>query len=254
MDVHDKETRSYNMSCIKGKNTKPEETVRKALFSKGFRYRKNDKRLPGTPDIVLPKYKTVIFVNGCFWHVHKNCRYFVVPKTNTEFWINKIKANAERDNHKAAQLEELGWRVITIWECELKKENIDKTIEKLVKQIKQSSKENEFYSFAVRFYDMLNDPKADYLMLENDLGKECGDLGFDMDAGESFINQYSKDAFHKADTLERIINDVDSVELLGNGIYSKWRYITHWAESSLLSEDNKKWFLIVLNRLIELTS
>lgn len=85
MDVHDKETRSYNMSCIKGKNTRPEEIVRKYLFSQGFRYRKNDKRLPGTPDIVLPKYKTVIFVNGCFWHGHKNCKCFVVPKTNTDF-------------------------------------------------------------------------------------------------------------------------------------------------------------------------
>ena len=112
----------------------------------------------------------------------------------------------------------------------------------------------DIHSFAVRFYDMFNDPKADYLKLENDLGKDCGNLGFDMDAGESFIEQYSKDAFHKADTLERIINDVDSVDILCNGIYSKWRYITHWAESSLLSEENKKWFLIALTRLAELTS
>lgn len=114
----------------------------------------------------------------------------------------------------------------------------------------------DIHSFAVRFYDMFNDPKADYLKLENDLGKDCGDLGFDMDAGESFIEQYSKDAFHKADTLERIINDVDSVDILCNGIYSKWRYITHWAgvTESLLSEENKKWFLIALTRLAELTS
>ena len=90
--------------------------------------------------------------------------------------------------------------------------------------------------------------------MKNALGKECGNLGFDMDAGESFIERYSKDAFHKADTLERIIRDVDSVDILGNGIYSKWRYITHWAESSLLSEENKKWFLIALTRLAELTS
>ena len=86
MDVHDKKTRSYNMSQIKGKNTKPEEMVRKYLFAQGFRYRKNDKKLPGTPDIVLPKYKTVIFVNGCFWHGHEGCKYFVWPKSNPDFW------------------------------------------------------------------------------------------------------------------------------------------------------------------------
>ena len=91
MDVHDKGTRSYNMSRIKSKNTKPEEMVRKYLFSHGFRYRKNDRRLPGTPDIVLPKYKITIFINGCFWHGHNSCRYFVIPKSNTEFWTNKIK-------------------------------------------------------------------------------------------------------------------------------------------------------------------
>ena len=90
MDVHDKPTRSYNMSQIKGKNTKPEEIVRKYLFAQGFRYRKNDKRLPGSPDIVLPKYKTVIFVNGCFWHGHEGCKCFVWPKNNAEFWKKKI--------------------------------------------------------------------------------------------------------------------------------------------------------------------
>lgn len=111
----------------------------------------------------------------------------------------------------------------------------------------------DIHSFAVRFYDMFNDPRVDYLTLANALGKECDNLGFEMDVGESFIERYSKDAFHKADTLERIINDVDSIEILGNGIYSKWRYITHWAESSLLSEENKKWFLIALNKLAQLT-
>ena len=89
MDVHDKQTRSYNMSQIRGKNTKPEEIVRKYLFSQGFRYRKNDKRYPGTPDIVLPKYNTVIFVNGCFWHHHEGCKYFVWPKDNADFWKEK---------------------------------------------------------------------------------------------------------------------------------------------------------------------
>ena len=95
MDVHDKATRSYNMSQIKGKNTKPEELVRKYLFTHGFRYRKNDKRLPGSPDIVFPKYKTVIFVNGCFWHGHTGCKYFVWPQNNADFWREKIQCNIE---------------------------------------------------------------------------------------------------------------------------------------------------------------
>lgn len=124
------------MSCIKGKGTKPEEIVRKALFAKGFRYRKNDRKLPGTPDIVLPKYKTVIFVNGCFWHGHENCKYYVVPKTNTDFWLKKITSNIERDVIKATQLQELGWRVITVWECELKKPAFDATMNNLIKTIK----------------------------------------------------------------------------------------------------------------------
>ena len=135
MDVHDKKTRSYNMSCIKGKNTKPEEIVRKYLFSLGFRYRKNDKRLPGTPDIVLPEYRTVIFVNGCFWHGHQGCRYFVVPKTNTEFWMNKIDANRARDQKKISELEAMGWRVIVIWECELKQGKQDDTLRRIVKML-----------------------------------------------------------------------------------------------------------------------
>ena len=136
MDVHDKKTRSYNMSRIKGKNTKPEEIVRKYLFSKGFRYRKNDKKLPGTPDIVLPKYKTVIFVNGCFWHGHKDCRYFVIPKTNTDFWFNKINTNVERDKRKQEALKELGWNVIVVWECELKPKVVAQTLNKLMNKLK----------------------------------------------------------------------------------------------------------------------
>lgn len=137
MDVHDKKTRSYNMSRIKGKNTKPEELVRKFLFSQGFRYRKNDAKLPGTPDIVLPKYKTIIFVNGCFWHGHINCKYFVVPKTNTEFWLNKIETNRQRDARKIFELQSLGWRVIVLWECQLKKNVVDETLQSLVEEIKQ---------------------------------------------------------------------------------------------------------------------
>ena len=136
MDVHDKKTRSYNMSMIKGKNTKPEELVRKYLFSQGFRYRKNVRTLPGSPDIVLPKYKTVIFVNGCFWHGHKGCRYFVWPENNADFWREKITKNIQRDARKIALLEQAGWRVLVVWECELKKAKAEETLASLVLRIK----------------------------------------------------------------------------------------------------------------------
>lgn len=135
MDVHDKTTRSYNMSQIKGKNTKPEEKVRKYLFSQGFRFRKNDKRLPGTPDIVLPRYRTVIFVNGCFWHGHSGCKYFVWPKSNADFWKSKIEKNMIRDRIKDEELYALGWRVIVVWECELKSERADESLEQLKRNI-----------------------------------------------------------------------------------------------------------------------
>lgn len=135
-DRHSKEVRSYNMSRIRGKNTKPEEIVRKYLFSQGFRYRKNDKRLPGTPDIVLPKYKTVIFVNGCFWHMHEGCRYFVWPKSNEEFWHNKILTNVIRDKRNYSELQDLGWKVIVVWECQLKKQCQKEKLEDLAEQIK----------------------------------------------------------------------------------------------------------------------
>lgn len=134
-DVHTPEQRSYNMSRIRSKNTKPEELVRKFLFSQGFRYRKNDARLPGKPDIVLPKYKTVIFVNGCFWHGHEGCRYFVWPKNNAEFWEEKITGNIQRDKHNHQLLANQGWRVIEIWECQLKRSVVDNTLQNLVLQI-----------------------------------------------------------------------------------------------------------------------
>lgn len=140
-DVHTPEQRSYNMSRIRGKNTKPEELVRKYLFSQGFRYRKNDARLPGKPDIVLPKYKTVIFVNGCFWHAHEGCKYFVWPKNNADFWKKKIKGNIQRDNSNYRLLAHQGWKIIVVWECELKKKVVEQTLEKLVKEIK---KEEDF--------------------------------------------------------------------------------------------------------------
>ena len=139
MKAPDKPTpsRSYNMSQIKGKNTRPEEIVRKYLFSRGFRYRKNVAKLPGKPDIVLPKYRTVIFVNGCFWHMHQGCRYFVWPKHNAEFWKEKITGNAERDQRKRQELEELGWRVMIVWECQLKDDQ-DLTLQLLREDIKRA--------------------------------------------------------------------------------------------------------------------
>ncbi len=135
MDNRSKELRSKNMSHISSTNTKPEETVRKYLFSKGFRYRKNVSTLPGKPDIVLPKYKTVIFVNGCFWHGHKGCKWFVPPKTNTEFWNAKFQYNIERDNKNYKKLEDIGWRVLIIWECELRHNDPVVALNKLIAKI-----------------------------------------------------------------------------------------------------------------------
>jgi len=137
MDVHDKKTRSYNMSKIRSKNTKPEVIVRKFLFSQGFRYRKNVRILPGCPDIVLQKYKTVIFINGCFWHVHEGCKYFVWPKSNVDFWNEKLIRNRCRDAENYTTLSNLGWKVIIVWECELKPTHINVTLRKLSNQILQ---------------------------------------------------------------------------------------------------------------------
>lgn len=136
-DIKTKESRSYNMSRIAGKDTKPEELVRKYLFSKGFRYRKNVRKLPGTPDLVLPKYRTVIFVNGCFWHGHEGCKYFVWPKNNAEFWRQKIKTNISRDQRKEAQLRDRGWNVLIVWECELRPPKRQATLERLESQLRQ---------------------------------------------------------------------------------------------------------------------
>ncbi len=131
MDVHEPAVRSYNMRQIKGKNTKPEMVVRKFLFSKGYRYRLHVKTLPGKPDIVLPKYKTVIFVHGCFWHGHEGCKYFVVPKTRTDFWLNKINTNRRNDEKAKIFLKKARWKIIIIWECELKPSTVDYTLLKL---------------------------------------------------------------------------------------------------------------------------
>lgn len=136
MDVHDAKTRSYNMSRIKSKGTKPEEIVRKYLFHHGLRYRKNVKDLPGHPDIVLPKYKTIIFVNGCFWHMHNGCKFFKMPATNVVFWEKKFIQNKKRDDNNINQLYNLGWNIITIWECELKYKNKEQTLYNLLKLLK----------------------------------------------------------------------------------------------------------------------
>ncbi len=134
-DNHSKEVRSKNMSHIRSTNSKPEEIVRKYLFSKGFRYRKNVRTLPGCPDIVLPKYHTVILVNGCFWHKH-DCGRFVLPSSNTEYWIPKINRNVERDKQNHKKLIDMGWKVLIIWECKLKKNVREDRLERLIKEIK----------------------------------------------------------------------------------------------------------------------
>ena len=130
--------RSYNTSHINGSGTKPEIVVRKYLFSHGYCYRVNDKRYPGKPDIVLPKYKTCFFVNGCFWHAHAGRKYIYWPKSNEIFWRKKLISNVERDNRNYQILKELGWNVITIWECELKKPKLEKALERLEKELRNN--------------------------------------------------------------------------------------------------------------------
>lgn len=131
MDKLSAEQRHKNMAAIHSANTKPEIIVRKYLFSRGFRYRLNHKRLPGHPDIVLRKYRTCIFVNGCFWHGHEGCRYFKMPKSNTEFWTAKVARNRERDKRVQSELAGMGWHCITVWECELKPKVRERTLESL---------------------------------------------------------------------------------------------------------------------------
>lgn len=137
-DVHSRETRSYNMSRIKSGNTKPEMIVRRFLFKQGLRYRLHQKDLPGKPDIVLKKYKTVIFVHGCFWHGHKGCKYAVIPKTRTEWWSAKISKNVTNDESTLNLLSDIGWNVIVIWECMLKGSESDKILYTLAKNIKHN--------------------------------------------------------------------------------------------------------------------
>ncbi|MBD5148873.1 MAG: DNA mismatch endonuclease Vsr [Oscillibacter sp.] len=136
-DVLSKEQRSKCMSHIRSKDTKPEVLVRRFLFAHGFRFRLHRKDLPGKPDIVLSKYKTVIFINGCFWHGHQDCKYSTIPETNREFWENKIKGNIQRDKETYSQLAELGWNVIEIWQCQLKPKTKDRTLQNLITELKK---------------------------------------------------------------------------------------------------------------------
>ena len=138
-DVHSAQTRSYNMSRIRSKNTRPEILIRKRLFAAGFRFRIHPKGLPGKPDIVLKKYKTIIFVHGCFWHGHQGCKYFVVPKTRTEWWLNKIDRNKLLDALNKEKLTAQNWKVINIFECELKKDKLDTTMQNLITNLKSSN-------------------------------------------------------------------------------------------------------------------
>lgn len=131
MDKVSKEVRSKNMAAIKGKDTKPEILVRKFLFNKGFRYKLYDRSLPGTPDLVFPRYKTVLFIHGCFWHGHGGCKYFVIPQTRTEWWTIKISRNKKLDKKNVTKLRKLGWKVITIFECRLRPKYRSKTLNQL---------------------------------------------------------------------------------------------------------------------------
>lgn len=134
-DNRSPQARSYNMSRIRSTNTKPEELVRKYLFAKGFRYRKNDRRYLGKPDIVLPKHGTIVFVHGCFWHYHENCSHFVMPKSNVAFWQAKLEGNRNRDRKNIQELRAAKWRVIVVWECELKNTTRHARLESLVNEI-----------------------------------------------------------------------------------------------------------------------
>lgn len=129
------------MSHIHSANTKPEVALRHALWRSGLRYHVNYKGLPGTPDIVLPKYRTAVFVHGCFWHGHKGCKNYVVPKTNTEFWVKKLTRNQERDQEVWRQLEAKGWFVVIVWECELSKTKVSETAERVIDEIRENGKQ-----------------------------------------------------------------------------------------------------------------
>jgi DNA mismatch endonuclease (patch repair protein) len=139
-DVHEPSVRSYNMSRVKGKDTKPEVQVRKYLHAAGFRYtlhgKYKGKKLPGKPDIILPSYKSVVFVHGCFWHAHKDCKFFTIPDTRSHFWKEKLLGNRQRDTENSIKLEQMGWTVFVVWTCDLKtNEKVETTLKNLAQQL-----------------------------------------------------------------------------------------------------------------------
>ena len=156
MDIWNSYKRSECMSKIRSKNTKPELALRKALFARGFRYRVNDTKLTGKPDIVLPKYKTVIFLHGCFWHRHEGCKYAYTPKTNTKFWIEKITSNSERDKINLQKLTDLGWNVITVWECEIR-HTYKHDLTPLVDRVETEIIGNFSSKISMKFYEQIED-------------------------------------------------------------------------------------------------
>jgi DNA mismatch endonuclease (patch repair protein) len=156
MDIWDREKRSECMSKIRSKDTKPELALRKALFARGFRYRVNDRHLPGKPDIVLPKYRTVIFLHGCFWHRHGDCKYASTPKTNTKFWVDKITSNAERDKINTEKLIALGWNVLTVWECEIRHE-YKHDLTPLIDRVEAAILEQVPRKMVMRFYEEIEE-------------------------------------------------------------------------------------------------
>lgn len=144
MDKIFSKDRSETMKKVHSKDTTPEKLVRSFLFSKGLRFRKNDKRYPGHPDIVLPKSKAIVFVNGCFWHLHDNCKHYVIPKTNTGYWLPKLKKNKVRDQENISNLKAMGWHVFIVWECELIKSKQNNTLEKLYNKIVSVEQEKQY--------------------------------------------------------------------------------------------------------------
>lgn len=163
-DLMTPEQRHRCMAAIKGKDTRPEMLVRKYLFSKGLRYRVNDKRLPGSPDIVLKKFKTVIFIDGCFWHAHKGCKYYKMPKTNVDFWRAKIARNIARDYVNNVDLELAGWKVIRVWECDVKtKAKREETLKNLYQSITGATPKRAVYEEAPQNdLDIAAEPTSEY--------------------------------------------------------------------------------------------
>ena len=162
-DMMTPEQRSRCMAAIKGKGTKPEMLVRRFLFSKGLRYRVNNSKLPGSPDIVLKKYKTVVFIDGCFWHGHEGCKYYRLPKSNVDFWKHKIYMNMARDYAANVDLELAGWRVIRVWECEIKtKTKRDETLERLYNKIVGTEPETNTYESSPDSIPIAAEPPTSY--------------------------------------------------------------------------------------------